>query len=120
VIINETFARTCWPGESALDRRSGTELFLPYRQLARAPLDLRAGFVVLRTDADPMRHVCAARAESAALNAALPGPNVRAFEEVLAAARSLALAAVGIYGVISNSVARRAARVGLMVALGYE
>jgi putative ABC transport system permease protein len=105
VVINQTMARTFWPGESPLGRRirpggrewttvigvvadvknagldkpTGTELYLPLRQGSGA----RTANVVIRTAGDPLALVTGARSILREMDASLPVSNVRTMDDVI-------------------------------------
>jgi len=120
---------------AGLDRPAGTELYLPYRQPAGAGnSDM---YIVMRTPAGELRLLAGlVREQLNEIDPALPLADVRLMEEVLARAQArprfltlllslfsgvaLAIATVGIYGVVSYSVARRTKEFGLRMVLGAE
>jgi predicted permease len=161
VIINQTMARTFWPGQDPLGRRihpgstdpwctivgivddvrnagldlpAGTELYLPYQQ--KQASGTTGMYVVLRAKADSRSMANEVRQQLNELDPSLPVSQVRLMEDVLSRAQSrprfltlllalfssvaLAIATVGIYGVISYSVARRSKEFGLRMALGAQ
>ena len=117
---------------AGIDHATGTELYLPYLQKQAGGTN--DAYVVLRSNGDPRPFASAVRQEVQAIDPTIPVSRVRLMEDVLSSARSrprfltllltlfssiaLIIATVGIYGVISYSVARRSKEFGLRMALG--
>jgi putative ABC transport system permease protein len=120
---------------AGLDRPAGTEIYMPHRQPAGQGYNNM--YVVMRAQGgDPRMLASAVREQLGEIDPTLPVDNVRLMGDVLLRAQArprfltlllslfsgvaLAIATVGIYGVVSYSVARRTKEFGLRMVLGAQ